>query len=198
MAVMVHHAAKSLEDSMRVLTLTSTIRFTTALAGSVLLAVTGAATTVAAAAQVRSVSSSTAQSAKVGVAITLQAGGERYDFIGQGSCQHAAQGSIYNTPAESWTVQQNDGNRSLFVVLWRPIKKSEDMVSLTVSTGKTSYIIDTVKAPGRLTKGTGSVSFVANPKGGSLTINGTTASGAKVSGTIKCDAFTPRVAVAGD
>jgi hypothetical protein len=148
-------------------------------------------------AQVRRIPSS-ADRPKDGVAISLQVGAERYDFTGQGTCEYGAEGSIYDTPAQSWMVQQSDGGRSLALVFWRPVNKSADMMSLNVSTGKTSHDVDTVKGPGRTAKGSGSVVLAPSGKGGTLTINATASGGAKISGTVKCDAFTPRVAVAGD
>jgi hypothetical protein len=58
--------------------------------------------------------------------------------------------------------------------------------------------VNTLKAkPSDTVKGSGTVALATAGKGGTFTINATTDNGAKISGTIKCEAFTTRAAVAG-
>jgi hypothetical protein len=134
----------------------------------------------------------------VGTTIALSVGGVAYNFSGQAMCEHVPQGSIYDTVAERWSVRQQSAERSLSLNLWHPLSGGSDMVTLTVSTGGKRYDVDTVKKPqSNQTIGSANVKFVPQGKGGTFTIDATAGSGTKVSGTIKCDAFTAVTPVAG-
>jgi hypothetical protein len=140
-----------------------------------------------------------AAEAKVSVTIALQIGSDAYKVTGQGTCHHAAQASIYDVPAEQWSVQQSDGSRSLALTMWRLKNPAGDMLSLSVTTGAKSHNVNTVKA-GRSgpTSGTGTVTLAAAAQGGTFTIDATTADGTRITGTIMCGAFTAPRPVAGD
>ena len=137
------------------------------------------------------------QEKKVGVAIDLRVSGAAYTFKGEATCDHLAKGSIYDVVAERWSVRQNDGDRSLNFSLWRPTGGTADMVTLNVSMGGKRFDVSTVKSP-QGASGSGSVKLAPQGAGGTFTIDATTASAARITGTVKCDAFTAAETVAGD
>ena len=132
--------------------------------------------------------------------IALRAGTQAYDFSGTAQCRHAPQASIYGIAAEMWSVQHADSGRSMNLTVWKPRSGGDPMLNLSVTTAGRSSNVNTVKAPQRATgaSGSGSVTFAPEGKGGLFTIAATTDDGAKVSGTVKCDAFTPLVAEGGN
>ena len=134
----------------------------------------------------------------VSTTIALSVGGAPYNFSGQATCEHVPQGSIYDTVAERWSVRQQSAGRSLSLNLWHPLSGAADMVTMSVSTAGKRHDVDTVKKPqNNQTTGSANVKFVPQGKGGTITIDATAGSGAKISGTIKCDAFTAVTPVAG-
>lgn len=134
------------------------------------------------------------QETKVGATIALTVGASAYNFTGQAKCEHLAKGSIYNTVAERWSVNHDENGRSLLLNVWKPLAGGENLVTLYVDAGGKQQVVDT-SSPEK--KGTGTATFAPEGKGGVFTIKATTGSGAKVVGTIKCDAFTASEAVAG-
>ena len=140
------------------------------------------------------------QEKKVGVAIDLKVNGTPYTFKGEASCDHMAKGSIYDVAAQRWSVRQDDPGRSINFSLWRPASGAGDMVTLNVFMGGKRYDVSTVKSPqgSQASSGSGSVKLTTEGTGGTFAIDATTASGAKITGTIKCDAFPAADAVAGD
>jgi hypothetical protein len=137
------------------------------------------------------------QEKKVGVAIDLKVSGAPYTFKGEASCDHLAKGSIYDIVAERWSVRQNDTDRSLSFSLWRPTSGAGDMVTLNVSMGGKRYDVSTVKSP-QGPSGSGSVKLAPEGAGGTFTVDATTASAAKITGTVRCDEFTASETVAGN
>jgi hypothetical protein len=137
------------------------------------------------------------QEATVNVAIALKAGGAAYDFTGQSVCEHAPRGSIYNTLAQRWTVRHDEPGRSLNLTLWRPMSGSADMLNLTVTIKGKTHSINTVKGPDSSSSGTANVKFEQKGDSGTFAIDGTSASGTPIRGTVKCDRFTAAEAVAG-
>ncbi len=134
----------------------------------------------------------------VGVNIALQVGGGSYQFGGRASCTHEPKGYIYGVTAKLWRIQQSEGPRSVMLTFWRPASGSGDMFTLLVSNRGSSYETNTVKGKDAgPTKGSGSVAFTAAGNGGTFTVNTTADTGAKISGTIKCDAFRAATAEAG-
>lgn len=136
---------------------------------------------------------------EVGMNIALQVGGATYQFSGRGECGHEPKGYIYATPAKMWTVRQSEGPRSVTLTFWSPASGGADMFNLYVTSGGKSHQTNTVtgKDAGP-TKGSGTVTFAPAGTGGVFTVNATAASGAKISGTIKCDAFRAIVAEGGN
>src|SRR5688572_25841394 len=138
------------------------------------------------------------QEASVGATIALDVAGTAYQFSGQAVCQHLLRGSIYDIPAARWSVRHNEAARDLSLTVWRP-QSGGDMVTLAINIGGKRHDVNTVKAP-KATSVTGSatVKFAPEGKGGTFTLNATAGSGAAITGTIKCEAFTTPVAVAGN
>ena len=137
------------------------------------------------------------QEKKVGVAIDLKVNGTPYTFKGEASCDHLAKGSIYDIAGERWSVRQDDNGRNMNLTLWRPANGSGDMVQLNVYMGGKRYDVSTIKSP-QGPSGSGSVKLVMEGTGGTFTVDATTPSAGKITGTIKCDAFPASVTVAGD
>lgn len=136
---------------------------------------------------------------KVGVTVALQVGGGAYQFSGRGDCGHEPKGWIYGTAAKLWTVEQSEGPKSMTLTLWSPTSGSGNMFTLRVTSGGKSYETDTVKGKDAgPTKGSGTVTIAPAGTGGMFTVNATAANGAKISGTIKCDAFRAVVAEGGN
>ena len=142
---------------------------------------------------------STPQDQTVAVAIDLRVNGAPYTFKGQAVCHHLAKGSIYNTLAERWSVQHSEKENSVNVTLWHPLAGGSDMVTLAVATGGKRYDVTTVKGPqGTGSAGSGSARLTREGAGGTLTIEATTAAGAEIAGTVKCERFTAPEVVAGN
>jgi hypothetical protein len=135
----------------------------------------------------------------VPVVIEMQVGGGSYTMTGQGTCTHAARASIYDVPAEQWSVRHREGSRSLALTVWRPKGGGGDMLTLAITDGSTSHRVDTVKG-GRApsVSGTGTVTLTPAEKGGTFKMDATTSSGAKISGTVRCEAFTAPIVAGGD
>jgi hypothetical protein len=133
------------------------------------------------------------------VTIALQIGSDAYKATGRGTCHHTARAGIYDTPAEQWSVQQSEGSRSVALTMWRLKKAPGDMLSLAVTTGGKSHRVSTVKVgQSGSPVGAGTVTLASAAKGGTFTIDATTAERTRITGTITCDAFTAPRPVAGD
>ena len=127
--------------------------------------------------------------------VSLKIGEQRYDSSTAGKCTHAAVASIYQAVSELWSAQQSEGGRSLNLSLWRPKDGSGDMVSLSISSGRSSHRVSTVR--GAALAGSGRVTLQQSGKGGVFTVDAKTPEGAAITGTIKCDVFAPHVAEGG-
>jgi hypothetical protein len=134
--------------------------------------------------------------AKQAIQVALNVGGATYQSGAAGKCTHAPVASIFKTMAEMWTVQQNAEGRSLSLTLWKPKDGSGDMVTLAVTNGNVSQQVNTVRGGGA-TAGSGKVTLERTGNGGTFSVDAKTASGAAISGTIKCDAFAPHMAEGG-
>ena len=113
--------------------------------------------------------------------ITLQIGSQKYAASGQGECKSAPRASIYNIPAALYSVSHRAGKDSLNLTLWRPADGKPDMLSLSITSGGKSYLVDTVREK----KGSGG----ARLDGRTIMVDAVAASGEKISGTIQCRAF---------
>ena len=136
---------------------------------------------------------------KTVVAIDLQVNGAPYALKGQGICHHVAKGSIYDTPAERWSVRQFDAGRSIALTLWRPVNGTGDMLTLAITSGGKRHDVNTVKNPRAAgTTGSGNARLASKGAGGVFTLDATAASGAKINGTVACEKFTVPELVAGN
>ena len=131
------------------------------------------------------------------VTVSLTAGGRRLDATGPGSCQHASQASIYGVPAAVWTAQLAPASGpSVLLTLWRPSSAGgASQFNLSLGGAGTTHTIATVK--GGTVTGNGKVSLAPKGDGGEFTIDGTTAKGVAIRGTVLCSRFTPLVAEGG-
>ncbi len=135
------------------------------------------------------------QETKTNVTIALNVGASAYKFSGPAKCEHLPKGSIYNTVAERWTVQQEDGGRNLSLTVWKPLAGGENLITLYIAEGGKRQDVQTT---GPKKQGSGTITFDQAGRGGVFTIAAISAAGAKISGTVKCDAFTDAMVEGGD
>lgn len=134
----------------------------------------------------------------VPVTAALKVGAQAYDFTGKATCTHAPVAGIYDLRAEQWRVQQSDDRGSLSLTHWQPASGAA-MFNLSVTSNGVRSNVSTVKVGAKGTvDGSGTVTLARAGKGGTFTIAATTAKGAKITGTIKCEAFTPAFAEGGE
>jgi hypothetical protein len=134
----------------------------------------------------------------VPVTVALKVGSQAYDFTGRATCTHAPVAGIYDLRAEQWSVQQSSDSGSLSLTHWHPASGA-DMFNLSVTSGNTRAGVSTVKVGTNGTiDGAGTVTLKREGKGGTFTVAAATAKGAKITGTITCEAFTPAIAEGGD
>jgi hypothetical protein len=130
------------------------------------------------------------------VNVSLKVGGQAYQSTGSGKCTHAPVASIYQTVAELWSVQQSADGRSLTMSFWKPKDGSDDMVTLSVSSGGTAHQVNTVRGGGA-TSGSGKVTFQKSGNGATFTVDAKSGNGAAITGTIQCETFAPHTAEGG-
>jgi hypothetical protein len=142
--------------------------------------------------------------AKQAIQASLKVGGQTYESSEAGSCTHAPKASIYDVMAELWTVNQAAGERSLTLTFWKPANGSGEMFNLSVSDGKGSHNVNTVRGGtnvntvrGGTTSGSGKVTFEKSGQGGAFIIDAKTKAGAAITGKITCAAFGPHIAEGG-
>ena len=134
----------------------------------------------------------------VPLTVALKVGSEAYDFTGRATCTHAPVAGIYNLRAEQWRVQQSGDRGSLSLTHWHPASGA-DMFNLSVTSGNTQSSVSTVKVGTNGTlDGSGTVTLAREGKGGTFTVAAATAKGTKITGTIRCEAFTAAIAEGGD
>jgi hypothetical protein len=138
------------------------------------------------------------QDGAVPVKIALKAGAQSYDVAGKAQCRHAPRASIYGIAAEMWSVQHDEPGRNLSVTVWRPQGGGDNMLNLMMAVDNKRYSVNTVKGGQGSAAGTGTVTFALAGKGGTFTISATADGGAKVAGTVTCDAFTAQIAEGGN
>ena len=135
-----------------------------------------------------------------GTAIEIVAvvAGRKLESRGNGECQHAAEGSIYQRPASLWTARFDGGNagpiRHLNVTFWRE-RAGAESVNLSLGTGGNEYRIATVEG-GQL-QGRGSASLEGGAEAGTLVVEGTAEDGTAIQLRARCERFTPLVAEGG-
>ncbi len=139
---------------------------------------------------------------KTGVSIALRTDDGPYEFKGPAICFHMASTTVNGVSGQNWQVAHREAERSVILSVVRPANGGPDMFSLHISAGSKKYVTDTVvwrrgaaKVP---TQGSGSVKFEPAGNGGTFTIEATAVNGAKISGTVGCDAFPARTEVGGN
>ena len=98
--------------------------------------------------------------------ISLKVGAHTYQASGQGECKSAPRASIYNIPAALTSVSHRAGTNSLNLSLWQPTDGKPAMLSLSVTTGGKTYLVDTVrdkKGSGKVVRETSPVRPSARP-----------------------------------
>ena len=113
--------------------------------------------------------------------ISLQIGAHKYPASGQAECKSAQRASIYNIPASLTSVSHRAGKDSLHLSLWQPADGKPAMLTLRVTTGGKTYLVDTVKDK----KGSGK----ATRDDRTISIDAVAASGEKITGRIQCRSF---------
>lgn len=131
----------------------------------------------------------------VPVEAALKVGSSSYDVKAPGTCTHAPKASIYNILSEQWMVRQEQDDRSVQLVFWKPADGSAPMFSLSVN-GKSNATVSTVR--GGQKSGSGTVKFEPAAKGGTFTVDAKAKSGEAISGTLKCETFTRAIAEGGN
>jgi len=72
-------------------------------------------------------------------------------------------------------------------------------VSLALNIGNKRYSVSTIKVGSNGTvEGSGKITLAREGAGGTFTVDATAANGTKITGTVKCDAFTAAIAEGGD
>ena len=123
------------------------------------------------------------------VEVDLQAGAERYQANGPGECRHAPRAGIYGMQAAMYMVSHRNGGRSVRMTLWQPAS-GPAMVSLDVAEGSKRVSIDTVKGGNKKdTRGSAEVTVRKEGAGAVFTVEGVSATGDKVRGTLRCPGF---------
>jgi hypothetical protein len=137
---------------------------------------------------------------KTKVTFSLTVGKQKFDETTQAKCTHAPMASIYNTLAKMWSVEYpTERDRSLHLTVWQPMRgDTTPQITFYAGGEGKSQEITTVKAGGRATKGSGTVTITKHGAGGRFDLNGTTADGAKLSGSIDCEKFAAPMAVGGN
>lgn len=134
----------------------------------------------------------------VPVTVALKVGADAYSFTGKATCTHAPVAGIYDMRAEQYRVQQSGDAGRLSLTMWHPAS-GPDMFTLSVTSGAVRSSVSTVKVGTKGTvEGSGTVALARSGKGGTFTVSAATAKGAPITGTIKCDAFTPAFAEGGE
>jgi hypothetical protein len=161
--------------------------------GMIAFAALAGAATATAAAQVRRTPGE--GPAQVQVGVELKVGADSLQAAGAGTCTHAPQASIYNVRSQLRTARYASGGQSVQLTMWDPLDGSEDMFTLAASKGSNSRTVSTVR--GGQATGSGKVTFEPSGKGGTFRVDAKAADGSSITGTIRCDAFTPHVAEGG-
>lgn len=138
---------------------------------------------------------------KVGVRVALRVDGAAYEFNGQAACVYIPGANVVGVSGQNWQVMHDEAGRRLVLSFLRPTSGNGDMFSLHVSSGDKQYVTNTivlrrgvVKGP---TEGSGKVTLESAGVAGTFTIDAVATNGAKLTGTVMCDAFKPRTGAAG-
>ncbi len=120
----------------------------------------------------------------------LNVGGSPLAAKGTGECNYAADASIYQAPGKMWSVRRREAGRDVSLTLWR-LARGGDQFTLDVGAGGKRHRVNTLQVgPAADRRGSGTVDFAQRGKGGQFTIDAVADTGAKITGTLSCSAFT--------
>jgi hypothetical protein len=124
------------------------------------------------------------------IRLDLKVGPTAYVVAAQGTCLAQPHGTLYEVPAQQWSARHRDGGRYANLAFWR-VQKAGDMFTLGVLIGPTLHKVSTIRVAGNGdSHGQGTVTFAPYGAGGTFTIDATADTGARITGTITCGAFT--------
>ena len=134
----------------------------------------------------------------VDVSVALKVDGQTYAFNGKGECTYEPVAWIYEARAQQWRVEGRNAQGGVTLTLWRLAGGSGDMFTLHAATGGKSHVVSTVKTSGGgQVEGSGKVTLTSAGPGGTFTVDATAAKGGRITGTMKCSAFSAAVAEGG-
>ncbi len=132
---------------------------------------------------------------KAGVRIALRVDGADYQFNGRAFCTYEPSANIVAVSGQHWQVAHEEAERRVILSFLRATRGMGDMFSLHVTVAGKKYVTNTITMSPTTrgsTEGSGKVTFEPAGTGGTFTIDATASNGARISGTVKCDAFKPR------
>ena len=132
------------------------------------------------------------------IEITADVDGREVSVQGLGTCEHAAEGSIYGRPASLWAArfdgEETDELRHLSITFWRE-RGGAESVTLSLQVGGDVHRIATVE--GGETHGSGAAALEGNAAAGTLEVKGTSDQGKAIEVRARCSRFTTMVAEGG-
>ena len=132
------------------------------------------------------------------IELDLRVGAVPYAISARGTCIAQPHGTLYEVPAAQWNARHRDGQRYANLAFWR-LAGGGDMFNLGVLLGPTLHRISTVKVLGKGDPhGSGRVTLSLKDGGGTFLVDALADTGARVTGTITCAAFTRPVEDNGD
>lgn len=124
------------------------------------------------------------------IQINLRIGATPYVVSARGTCLAQPHGTLYDAPAAQWNARHRDGQRYANLAFWR-VEGGGEMFNLGVLLGPAMHRVSTVKVQGKGdAHGRGRVTLTESGGGGTFTVDATADTGARVTGTIACGAFT--------
>lgn len=122
------------------------------------------------------------------LSVSLQVGAQSYSASGAGTCGRSEERDATRYVfRHNNTARDKQDRRFLYVTLQRPKNGGPDTVSLNVRVGERQYHDN----------GAAQATFEKNGAGGVVTVDAVARSGEKISGTLKCAAFTQTEAPGG-
>ncbi len=133
------------------------------------------------------------------ITIAATVDGKRFEASGRGACNHTTGASIYGVPAAQWAYRYSSPTagaelENLNVTVWE-IRSGGVQVSLSLRAGGRNHSISTVR--GGTIEGQGSARATPKGKGGTLSVEGTTADGRRITLTAGCERTVEPVAAGG-
>ncbi len=133
------------------------------------------------------------------IAVTATVDGKRFEASGRGACNHTTSASIYQAPAAQWAYRYSAATpgaalEHVNATVWE-IRSGGVQVSLSLRAGGREHSISNVK--GGTLEGQGSARATPRGNGGTLSVEGTTADGRRITLTAVCERTVEPVAAGG-